>query len=138
MSEILLVDDEKAVRSTLAIILSKSGYTVTEAGSGPEAVELLRQKFYDLVITDLKMEPMNGIELLKNAKEINPAIEVIVMTAFGTVESGVEAMKLGAYDYIQKPFEKDEFLILVGKALERKALNGFEGCENRFDGIDHR
>ncbi len=122
MSEILLVDDEKAVRSTLAIILSKSGYTVTEAGSGPEAVELLRQKFYDLVITDLKMEPMNGIELLKNAKEINPAIEVIVMTAFGTVESGVEAMKLGAYDYIQKPFEKDEFLILVGKALERKAL----------------
>ncbi|HDQ45850.1 MAG TPA: sigma-54-dependent Fis family transcriptional regulator [bacterium] len=122
MADILLVDDEKAVRSTLAIILGKSGYTVSEAGSGTEAVDLFKEQFYDLVITDLKMEPMNGIELLKNIKESNPVTEVVVMTAFGTVESGVEAMKLGAYDYIQKPFEKDEFLLLVGKALERKAL----------------
>ena len=122
MPDVLLVDDEKSVRSTIAIMLSKSGYEVTEAESGPIAVDLMKDKFFDLMITDLKMEPMNGLELLKKVKEINPATEAIVMTAYGTVESGVEAMKLGAYDYIQKPFEKDEFMLLVAKALERKAL----------------
>ncbi|NQT24625.1 sigma-54-dependent Fis family transcriptional regulator [candidate division KSB1 bacterium] len=122
MADVLLVDDEKSVRSTLAIMLSKSGYNVVEAGNGPEALGMMKEQFYDLMITDLKMEPMTGLELLKKTKDVNPTTEVILMTAFGTVESGVEAMKLGAYDYIQKPFEKDEFLLLVEKALERKAL----------------
>jgi len=122
MADVLLVDDEKSVRSTLAIMLNKSGYSVDEAGSGPDALGLMKDRIFDLLITDLKMEPMNGLELLKKTKHTNPSTEVIMMTAFGTVESGVEAMKLGAYDYIQKPFEKDEFLLLVEKALERKAL----------------
>ena len=122
MADILLVDDEKSVSSTIALFLQKEGYRVEEASNGPEAIEKLGVTFFDLVITDLKMKPMDGLEVLRNVKSINPLTEVIVMTAYGTVESGVEAMKSGAYDYIQKPFEKDEFIILVSKALERKQL----------------
>ncbi len=122
MADILLVDDEKSVRSTLAVLLQKNGYRVQESSNGENAIEKLKGQFFDLVLTDLKMEPVDGIEVLKRAKEINPSTEVVMMTAYSTVESGVEAIKLGAYDYIQKPFEKDEFLIIVGKALERKEL----------------
>jgi len=122
MSEILLVDDEKSVRTTLSMFLTKAGYNLEESSNGNDTIEKVNQKFYDLIITDLKMKPIDGMEVLKKVKEINPMTEVIVMTAFGTVESGVEAMKLGAYDYILKPFNKDEFLILVAKALEHKHL----------------
>ena len=122
MADVLLVDDEKSVRSTLSLFLQKSGYKVEEAANGEEAVEKLKVTFYDLVITDLKMKPMGGLEVIQTVKKINPLTEVVVMTAYGTVESGVEAMKLGAYDYIQKPFDKDEFLIVVSKALERREL----------------
>lgn len=122
MTDILLVDDEKSVRSTLSSFLKKAGYQVEEAANGQEAVEKLKTQFFDLVITDLKMKPMNGLDVLRESKEINPLTEVIVLTGYGTVESGVEAMRSGAYDYIQKPFDRDEFLIVVGKALERKEL----------------
>jgi DNA-binding NtrC family response regulator len=122
MYDILLVDDEKSVRSTLTLFLQKEGYTVHEAINGAEGIEKAKAHFYDLVITDLKMKPLNGIEVLREVKTINPLTEVVVMTAFGTVESGVEAMRLGAYDYIQKPFDREEFLIIVAKALERKQL----------------
>ncbi len=122
MADILLVDDEKSVRSTLSLFLKKVGYQVDEAASGEEAENKLKVKFYDLVLTDLKMKPMDGLQVLTVTKNINPMAEVIVMTAYSTVESGVEAIKLGAYDYIQKPFNKDELLILVAKALERKQL----------------
>jgi DNA-binding NtrC family response regulator len=122
MYDILLVDDEKSVRSTLTLFLQKEGYTVEEAINGAEGIEKAKAHFYDLVITDLKMKPLDGIEVLREVKTINPLTEVVVMTAFGTVESGVEAMRLGAYDYIQKPFDREEFLIIVAKALERKQL----------------
>lgn len=122
MTDILLIDDEKSVRTTLSLMLKRVGYQVDEAENGQKALELVKNKFYDLVITDLKMEPVDGMEVLRQVKAINDASEVMVMTAFSTVESGVEAMKLGAYDYIQKPFDKDEFLILVKKALERRKL----------------
>lgn len=122
MADILLVDDEKSVCSTLSLFLRKVGYQVAEAANGEEAKDRLKNQFYDLVITDLKMQPMDGLEVLKVAKALNPMTEVVVMTAYSTVESGVEAMKLGAYDYIQKPFNTDEFLLLVAKALERKQL----------------
>jgi DNA-binding NtrC family response regulator len=122
MADVLLVDDEKSVRSTLSIILQKSGYRVEEAGNGNDAIEKIKAHFYDLVITDLRMKPVDGMEVLRVTREINPSTEVVVMTAFGTVETGVEAMKLGAYDYIQKPFDKDELLIVIKKALERKEL----------------
>jgi len=122
MPEILLVDDEKSVRTTLSMFLTKAGYNIEESSNGQDAIEKINQKFYDLIITDLKMKPIDGMEVLKKSKEINPMTEVIVMTAYGTVASGVEAMKLGAYDYILKPFKNDEFLILVSKALEHKHL----------------
>ena len=122
MASILLVDDEKSVRSTLALMLQKSGYIVDEAANGQEVMEKCGKASYDIVITDLKMEPMDGLAVLEHVKQANNSTEVIVMTAYGTVESGVEAMRLGAYDYIQKPFEKDEFLILIQKALERRDL----------------
>jgi len=122
MTDILLVDDEKSVSSTISMFLKKEGYRVEESSSGKEAVEKLKTKFFDLVITDLKMKPIDGLQVLRETKNINPLTEVILMTGFGTVESGVEAMRLGAYDYIQKPFDKEEFVILVGKALERKQL----------------
>jgi DNA-binding NtrC family response regulator len=122
MADIILVDDEKSVRSTLSIILQKSGYHVDETGNGNDAIEKIKTHFYDLVITDLRMKPVDGMEVLRVAKEVNPSTEVLVMTAFGTVETGVEAMKLGAYDYIQKPFDKDELLLVIKKALERKEL----------------
>ncbi|HHS12638.1 MAG TPA: sigma-54-dependent Fis family transcriptional regulator [bacterium] len=122
MSDILLVDDEKSVRLTISLFLKKKGYSVEEAANGDEALEKLKTRSFDLVITDLKMKPINGMEVLQQTKKLNPMMEVLVMTAFGTVESGVEAMRLGAYDYIQKPFEKDEFLMIVDKALERKKL----------------
>ncbi len=122
MPEILLVDDEKSVRTTLSMFLTKAGYNIEESSNGQDAIEKTNQKFYDLIITDLKMKPIDGMEVLKKSKEINPMTEVIVMTAYGTVASGVEAMKLGAYDYILKPFKNDEFLILVSKALEHKHL----------------
>jgi DNA-binding NtrC family response regulator len=122
MADVLLVDDEKSVRSTLSIILQKSGYRVEEAGNGNDAIEKIKTHCYDLVVTDLRMKPVDGMEVLRIARETNPSTEVVVMTAFGTVETGVEAMKLGAYDYIQKPFDKDELLLVIQKAMERKEL----------------
>lgn len=122
MADILLVDDEKSVRTTLSILLQKAGYRVEEAGNGAEAIEKFKTCFFDLVITDLKMEPIDGMDVLREVKSINPSSEVLVMTAYGTVESGVEAMRLGAYDYIQKPFEKDDFLLRVQKVLEHRQL----------------
>jgi DNA-binding NtrC family response regulator len=122
MADILLIDDEKSVRTTLALMLQKVGYRVEEATAGAEGIEKFKTRFFDVVITDLKMEPIDGMAVLREVKAANPSSEVLVMTAYSTVESGVEAMKLGAYDYIQKPFDKDEFLLLIGKALERKNL----------------
>ncbi|MDM7926411.1 MAG: sigma-54 dependent transcriptional regulator [bacterium] len=122
MADILLIDDEKSVRTTLALMLQKMGYRVEEASSGTEGIDKFKTRFFDLIITDLKMEPMDGLAVLREVKTLNPSSEVLVMTAYSTVESGVEAIKSGAYDYIQKPFEKDELLLLVGKALEHRNL----------------
>jgi DNA-binding NtrC family response regulator len=122
MAKILLVDDEKSVRSTLSLFLQKAGHQLEESPNGQDAIEKAKINFFDLVITDLKMKPIDGLEVLRQIKETNPITEVMVMTAYGTIESGVEAMRLGAYDYILKPFNNEEFLILVSKALERKEL----------------
>jgi DNA-binding NtrC family response regulator len=122
MADILLIDDEKSVRTTLALMLQKVGYRVEEATGGGEGIEKFKTRFFDIVITDLKMEPLDGLAVLREVKAANPSSEVLVMTAYSTVESGVEAIKLGAYDYIQKPFDKDELLLLIGKALEHKNL----------------
>ncbi|MCD6118040.1 sigma-54-dependent Fis family transcriptional regulator [bacterium] len=122
MTDILLVDDEKSIRTTLSLFLERQGYNVDTMPDGVSAIEKLKVDFYDLVITDLKMRDVDGLQVLREAKALNPLTEVIVLTGFGTVESGVEAIKLGAYDYIQKPVDMDEFLLLIEKALERKDL----------------
>jgi two-component system response regulator HydG len=119
---ILVVDDEPSMRTTLSILLKREGYQVSLAESGAEVLPMLAPGEYDMVLTDLKMEGMDGIELLRHIKAVDPQAEVLIFTAYGTIASAVEAMKLGAYDYIGKPFDEEELLLKVARALERKAL----------------
>jgi two-component system response regulator HydG len=119
---ILVVDDQKNMRTTTALLLRDEGYEVAEAGSVEEAVGLLAERTFDVVLTDLKMEPLDGLELLKRVSTLAPNCQVIVMTAYGTIESAVEAMRRGAYDYVTKPFKEPELLIRVAKAVERRRL----------------
>lgn len=119
---ILVVDDEKSMREILEIFLGNEGYSVSVAANGELAVEALKKDIFDLVISDMKMPRMGGLELLKNVKENSPDTVFVIMTAFGTTESAVEAMKLGAYDYIQKPFHMDDIRLVVKNALEKQKL----------------
>ncbi|MFO0680585.1 MAG: sigma-54 dependent transcriptional regulator [Sandaracinus sp.] len=123
MAKILIVDDQKNMRTTLALMLRGAGHDVGEAADGDEACQKVRDR-YDLVITDLKMGAKDGIDVLRNTKEVAPLTEVVVMTAYGTIESAVEAMRVGAYDYIQKPFAEEELLVKVDRAVEKRALAG--------------
>ncbi|MGQ9454486.1 MAG: sigma-54-dependent transcriptional regulator [Armatimonadota bacterium] len=121
---ILIVDDEPNIRRVMEAVLKKDGHTVLTAENGQKALELLRSTpNLDVLITDLIMPDINGIELLAAAKQIDPNISVLMITAHGTIKSAVEAMKLGALDYICKPFDLDDIKILVGNALDRKKLN---------------
>ncbi|MCW5976646.1 MAG: sigma-54-dependent Fis family transcriptional regulator [Bryobacteraceae bacterium] len=119
---ILVVDDEANLRRVTQLKLQQAGYDVTTAGGGEEALELLSRSAQDLVVTDLKMPGVSGIDLLRRVKEDYPEIIVIVVTAFGTIESAVEAMKLGAYDYIIKPVHADALKLVVSRALEHHSL----------------
>ncbi|PLX93984.1 MAG: DNA-binding response regulator [Desulfuromonas sp.] len=125
---ILIVDDEEGMRRMLARLLGREGYDIVTAGSGSEALRQIEADDFDLVITDINMPEMDGLELLKEAKAFNPALPAIVITAYGTVESAVQALRGGAYDYITKPFESDEIKLTVAKALERERLL----AENRY------
>lgn len=122
MFNILLVDDQKNMRESLSIAFKRAGYKVDSAESGEQAVKLQEDHFYDLAIVDLKMEKMDGLEVLAHVKEINPSTEVIVMTAFGTIDSAIQAMRNGAYDYVTKPFQLSEILSITERALEKKRL----------------
>jgi two-component system response regulator HydG len=124
MGKILVVDDQRNMRTTLAMMLRGGGYEVEEAADGAQGREMGATGAYDVVITDLRMGEYDGIEVLRAIKESQPMTEVIVMTAYGTIESAVEAMRLGAFDYIQKPFTEQELLVKVGKALESRKLHG--------------
>jgi DNA-binding NtrC family response regulator len=119
---ILVVDDEQAQRSTLAGFLAKRGFEAAEAASGESALEMINSRDYDLVLTDQKMTGISGVELLEKIKQINPEIEVILITAFGDVRSAVRATKAGAFDYITKPVDLEELEISIGRALERRQL----------------
>jgi DNA-binding NtrC family response regulator len=123
MAGILVVDDEKDIRRALEYVLSGEGYEVDTASSGVEAIKKLKEKDYDLVITDLRMEGADGFEVLKKAKEINSSLPVIIITAYGTIDSAVETMKLGAADYIVKPFLHDDIKITVNRILEHRKLS---------------
>ncbi|BEH10521.1 MULTISPECIES: sigma-54-dependent transcriptional regulator [Geobacter] len=119
---VLVVDDELSMREFLAILLDREGYTVDQAASAEEALVCLERKTYDLVISDVKMPGLDGITLLGHIKEMTPDTAVLLMTAFSTAEQAVEAMKLGAYDYIAKPFKVEEVKILARNALEKRDL----------------
>ncbi len=121
-TSILVVDDEKDICKALNIILTKEGYSVKEAYNGEEAIELIRGESFDLVMTDIKMEKVDGFEVLKESQRISPDTSVIMMTAFASVGSAVDAMKAGAADYITKPFINDEIRLTVRKVLESNRL----------------
>jgi DNA-binding NtrC family response regulator len=120
MADILLVEDQENPRKAISILLKNKGYIVEEAQDGRKAIDMLRRRFFDLVITDVKMEPIDGMKVLKETRRLWPDTEVIVITAYGTIESAVKATKLGAFNYIQKPFNNEEFLSVVYNALENK------------------
>jgi two-component system response regulator HydG len=124
MEKLLVVDDQRNMRTTLAIMLRGAGYQVDEAADGNRGAELGAAGAYDLVITDLRMGISSGIDVLRSVKKSYSLTEVIVMTAYGTIESAVEAMRLGAHDYIQKPFTEQELLMKVDRALAKRRLAG--------------
>ncbi|HSQ63356.1 MAG TPA: sigma-54 dependent transcriptional regulator, partial [Polyangiaceae bacterium] len=124
MPKILIVDDQRNMRTTLAMMLRGVGYEVDEAADGEQGAANGATGAFDLVLTDLRMGQKDGIDVLRAIKERQPLTEVIVMTAYGTIESAVEAMRLGAFDYIQKPFTEQELLVKVQKALDNRRLAG--------------
>ena len=119
---ILIVDDEENVLALCQTILQKRGYEVECASTAEEALDRLETELFDVVITDLKMPGMSGLDLLTKAKALNPFVPFVMLTGFGTVHSAVEAMKEGAYDYLIKPVDNEEFKLVVEKALELHRL----------------
>jgi nitrogen regulation protein NR(I) len=124
--QVLIVDDEPNLRKILAAQLSRDGYDVLLAEDGEQGLALLREHHIDLVVTDLKMPKVDGMTLLREALAEQPELPIVMITAHGTVDTAVEALKLGAFDYLTKPFDKDEVRQIVGKALKTRELAGEE------------
>ena len=122
MARLLVVDDERSMREMLEILLTGAGHEVELAESGPAALRAFAARPADLVLTDMMLGRSSGVDVLKGIKEKSPATEVIVMTAYSSAEGAIQAMKLGAYDYVTKPFKVDELQLLVEKALEKRSL----------------
>jgi DNA-binding NtrC family response regulator len=120
--KVLVVDDESLMRDFLKEALGRSDYSVDSASTGEEALEKIKDKDYDIILSDIRMPNMSGMELLKATKEYLPDAKVVMMTAYGTVENAVEAMKLGAFDYVMKPFSADEIELVLRRAFEHKRL----------------
>jgi len=120
---ILVVDDEENAREGLSKILSKEGYSVEVASDGKEAIDRLKKVRFDLVITDMRMPQMDGFEVLREIKKMSEDIGVIMITAFGEVDSYFEAMNLGAFEYINKPVKVDELKRVISKVLEERAAH---------------
>ncbi len=122
MSNILIIDDEKAIRKTLSEILSYEGYKIEEAGDGEEGLKKFNEKVFDVVLCDIKMPKMDGLEFLDKAGESNPDVPVIMISGHGTIETAVEAVKKGAYDYIAKPPDLNRLLITIRNAMDKTNL----------------
>lgn len=122
MPRILIVDDEKNIRVTLSDCLEQTGYQVSTAVDGAHALEKVGEEEFDLILLDMKMPGMDGMETLRRLKHIRPDINVVMITAYGSVETAVEAMKLGAVDYLRKPFTPDEIRAQVSAVLSRRNL----------------
>ncbi|HEX2607033.1 MAG TPA: sigma-54 dependent transcriptional regulator [Flavisolibacter sp.] len=122
MASILIIDDEKAIRKTLGEILSFEGYKIDEAADGEEGLKKFREKSYDVVLCDIKMPKIDGIDFLMKAVEINADVPIIMISGHGNIETAVEAVKKGAYDFIQKPPDLNRLLITIRNAMERTNL----------------
>ncbi len=131
MARILVADDHEALRRGLALALTAAGHEVQEAANGNAAIERLHEQYFDVVVSDLKMGGSDGLDVLRSTKAMHPSAAVILMTGFGSVTTAVEAMKHGAFDYVQKPFEVEEMEVKVEKALELKRLR------NELDYLRH-
>src|SRR3982750_829390 len=116
---ILIVDDEKPQRDILHDILTSAGYDVTSAASGEAAIKFAKERRFDLALTDLKMTGMDGIELLQHLLALDSSIIVILLTAHGSIESAKEALRRGAFDYLEKPYDKHALLETINRALDR-------------------
>jgi two-component system response regulator PilR (NtrC family) len=117
VARILVVDDERGMRDFLSIMLRQDGHEVTSARDGLEALQRIKAGGLDLVITDLKLPGADGLEVLKVSRKFMPTVQVVMITAFATTENAIEAMKLGAYDYILKPFKVEEVVHIVQRGL---------------------
>jgi DNA-binding NtrC family response regulator len=122
MADILIIDDEKAIRKTLTEILSFEGYKIDEAADGEEGLKKFKDKTYDVVLCDIKMPKLDGIEFLQKAAETSPDIPIIMISGHGNIETAVEAVKKGAYDFIAKPPDLNRLLITIRNAMERSSL----------------
>ena len=139
---VLIIDDEPLMRMSISDALKDDGYEVREAGLGKEGITLFRDNSFDVVITDLRLPDLNGLEVLKACKRYSPETMVILITAHGSVDTAVEAMKFGAYDYVTKPFSMDELLLMVKRLMKMRALEQENellkeqvGCRYQFSGI---
>lgn len=122
MVNLLIVEDDYRMRLLVKSLFDKEGYSTTVTEDGRSAINLMKERFFDIVITDLKMPHVDGMEVLGVSKEVNPDTPVIMTTGFATIDSAVEAMKKGAYDYVEKPFDPDELLLVVKRALDYRKL----------------
>ena len=122
MAQILVVDDEARMADLIRRELEDNGHSVAVAGDGPSALDQLGESGFDLVVTDLKMPGMDGLDLLQVIRKEYPGTEVVLMTAYASAQTAVKAMKEGAYDYLTKPFEMDELLIMINRVTEMKRL----------------
>jgi DNA-binding NtrC family response regulator len=122
LGRVLVVDDERQQRDILQTILESEGYAAATAANGPQALEALQQAPFDLVLTDLKMPGMNGVVLLQELLRVSPDVCVILMTAHGAIDTAVDAMKKGAFDYLSKPLDRDQLLIVLRRSMERVRL----------------
>ncbi|MGC8847077.1 MAG: sigma-54-dependent transcriptional regulator, partial [Candidatus Hydrogenedens sp.] len=127
-AKILVIDDEPLMREFIEEAMTRAGYRVVSSGSGAEGVELIKTQPFDLIITDLKMEPVDGMEVLQESVKVSPEIPVIIMTAYATIETAIRTLKAGAVDYLVKPFTPEAIEIAVKRALDKVKMN----AENKY------
>ena len=120
--DILIIDDEPLMRISISDALKSEGYNTLSAASGSEGLKAVKDNSYDVVITDLKLPEVDGLQILKACRQFSPRTKVLMITAYASVETAVEAMKQGAYDYITKPFSMDELILTVKRLIEIKDI----------------
>ena len=133
MKSILIIDDNESFRQVLSMRLAKKGYRVQEVGDGPSGLKCIEQDYFDIIITDLVMDRMDGIQIIQESQKLSPSSVILLITAYSSVDTAVKAIKAGAYDYITKESDLDEILIVIERALEKKGLvDKIQGLEKQI------